>query len=108
MAEMREDIEKLKPKTPDWLKLFLAGVSVVGILMGAQLWLTDRFNERPRWDQVEGLVRPLKAEQERTAASVRKIETMQSEHGTALEVIKSAQKRQDAKLDTLLAPRRRR
>lgn len=102
MAEIRTDIEKLKPKAPDWLKLMLAGLSVVGILMGAQLWLTDRFNDRPTQSEVEKMTAPIKAAQKETAMEIGDIEKSQSAQQTSIRNIEREQTKQGDKIDTIL------
>jgi cytoskeletal protein RodZ len=102
MAELKQDIIDLKPKAPDWLKLMLAGLSVVGILMGAQLWLTDRFNSRPTQEQMEKNIAPIKAAQKETAKDVREIEKSQSAAQTSVKNIEHTQTQQGAKIDTIL------
>lgn len=116
MAEIRDsisknsrDIEDLKPKAPDWLKLTLAVLSVVGILMGAQLWMTDRFSDRPTHYQIEKMTGPIKAAQKETAKEIRDIEKSQSAQATSIKNIEASQKAQEANVDTILKrlPRRR-
>jgi cytoskeletal protein RodZ len=110
MADMRDRIEKLEPKAPDWLKLGLAGLSVIGILMGAQIWLTDRFNARPTQSQVDKMTAPIKAAQKETAKEIRDIERHQSAQQISIQNIESTQKEQGGKIDTILErlPLRRR
>lgn len=106
MAEMKGRIEgvekKIEPKAPDWLKLMLAGLSVVGILMGAQLWLTDRFNDRPTQAEFEKQVLPIKEAQKETARDVGDIQRSQSAQQTSIKNIENTQTKQGAKIDTIL------
>ena len=110
MAEMKEDINKLKPKAPDWLKLMLAGLSVIGILMGAQLWLTDRFNARPTHSDTEKMIAPIKEAQKETSKDVGDIQKSQSAQQTSIKNIEYTQQMQSGKIDTILErlPARRR
>ena len=109
MKAIREDIEMLKPKAPDWVKLMLAGLSVIGVLMGAQLWLTDRFNNRPTKGQVEAIVAPLRESRKETAREIKAIEISQSAQQTSIKDIQKTQKDLDNKLGTILdrIPKRR-
>lgn len=102
MSEMRTDIEVLQPKSPDWLKMFLAGLSVVGILMGAQLWLSDRFNDRPTHREVDKGLLPIRSAQKETAGEIKEIEKSQSATKTAIKNIEATQNKQGAKLDRIL------
>jgi septal ring factor EnvC (AmiA/AmiB activator) len=102
MAEIRERVDRLEPKAPDWLKLMLAGLSVVGILMGAQLWLTDRFNDRPTHSEVEKMTRPIKEAQRETAKEIGDIEKSQSAQETSIRNIEREQTKQGDKIDTIL------
>jgi cytoskeletal protein RodZ len=110
MSEMKQDLIDLKPKAPDWLKLMLAGLSVVAILMGAQLWLTDRFNARPTRAQVEKQVAPIKEAQKETAKEIGDIEKSQSAQQTSIRNIEHTQTAQGKKIDKILErlPARRR
>jgi cytoskeletal protein RodZ len=102
MSEIRTDIEKLQPKAPDWLKLMLAGLSVVGILMGAQLWLTDRFNARPTRGEMDKMTAPIKSAQKETAKEIGDIEKSQSAQQTSIKNIENTQTAQGHKIDTIL------
>jgi cytoskeletal protein RodZ len=102
MAEMKQEIVDLKPKAPDWLKLMLAGLSVVGILMGAQLWLTDRFNSRPTRGEMEKNAAPIKQAQKETAKEIGDIEKSQSAQQTSIQNIERTQTQQGRKIDTIL------
>jgi hypothetical protein len=107
MAEMKADIAMLKPKAPDWVKVTMSLLAVIGILMGAQLWMTDRFAERPRWDQVDGIVKPVKDAQDRTSRSVHEIEASQLAQEQSIKAILRAQELQGTKLDKALTQRGR-
>jgi cytoskeletal protein RodZ len=102
MHDIRERVEKLEPKAPDWLKLMLAGLSVVGVLMGAQLWLTDRFNARPTHSEVDKMVHPIQETQKETAREIGDIEKSQSAQATSIRNIEKTQAVQGEKIDTIL------
>ena len=110
MTEMKTDIDALKPKAPDWLKLMLAGLAIVGVLMGAQLWLTDRFNDRPTQAQMDKSIAPIKAAQKETAKEIVGIEKSSSAAQTSIKNIERTQTQQGEKLDAILIrlPLRRR
>jgi hypothetical protein len=110
MTELKSDIDNLKPKAPDWLKLMLAGLSVVGVLMGAQLWLTDRFNDRPTHGELGTQIAPIEQAQKETANEIRDIEKSQSAQQISIKNIESTQTAQSKKIDTILErlPARRR
>ena len=80
----------------------LAGLSVVGILMGAQLWLTDKFNSRPTRHESEKMIAPIKEAQKETAGEIKDIEKSQSAQQTSIKNIEKAQDDQGKKIDTLL------
>ena len=102
MNDIRNDVDKLKPKAPDWLKLMLAGLSVIGVLMGAQFWLTDRFNDRPTQAEFERRITPIKQAQKETAKEIGDIEKSQSAQQTSIKNIEKSQTAQGAKIDTIL------
>lgn len=102
MEGTRKRIEKLEPKAPDWLKLGLAGLSVVGVLMGGQLWLTDRFNDRPTHSEIRQQLAPMESAQKETASQIRGIERSQAVQATSIKNIERTQASQDEKMDTIL------
>lgn len=102
MVEVRERIDRLEPKAPDWLKLGLAGLSVVSILMGAQLWMNDKFNDRPTRGEVDKRVAPIKEAQKQTAREIGDIEKSQSAQAASIRNIESAQEKQVGKIDLIL------
>jgi hypothetical protein len=106
MGEMKGRIEvvekKVEPKAPDWLKLMLAGLSVVGVLMGAQLWLTDRFNDRPTDQEMESRIAPIRAAQKDTANDVGDIRQSQAAQQTSIKTIETVQAKQGDKIDIIL------
>jgi cytoskeletal protein RodZ len=110
MGELRSEVEQLKPKAPDWLKLLLAGLSIIGVLMGAQLWLTDRFSERPTNGQLEKRFSPIEASEEKTSKEIRNIRDEQIEQRALINHVKEAQKDQSEKIEEVLdrLPKRRR
>lgn len=109
MADIKTEINELKPKAPDWLKLLLAGLSIVGILMGAQLWLTDRFAARPTKEALEKRIAPIEASREKTSKEIREIRDEQIEQRTLMKNVKETQNNQDKKLGDILdrLPKRR-
>lgn len=106
MSDIRDRVtvveSEIRPKAPDWLKLMLAGLSVVGILMGAQLWMTDRFNDRPTHADVEKMTAPIKEAQKSTAKEIGDIEKSQSAQQTSIKNIENTQIRQSEKIDIIL------
>jgi hypothetical protein len=114
MAEIRGRVdkveEKVTPKAPDWVKLMLAGLAVVGVIMGAQLWMTDKFNDRPTHHYVDKMIAPIKAAQKETAKEIGDIEKSQSAQATSIKNIEREQSKQGGKIDTILErlPARRR
>lgn len=109
MAELKGEVEKLKPKAPDWLKLLLAGLSIVGVMMGAQLWLTDKFSERPTEKKMNQRIAPVEEAQEETSKEIREMRDEQIEQRQIIKGIEKTQYSQDDKLDDILTrlPRRR-
>ena len=110
MAGNRKDIETLQPKAPDWLKILLAGLAVVGVLMAGQLWITDRLNDRPTQAEVDKMTAPIKAAQKETAREIKEIEKSSSAQATSIKNIERVQGQQGRKLDDILLrlPLRRR
>lgn len=106
MVDIRSRIatveNEIKPKAPDWLKLMLAGLSVVGILMGAQLWMTDRFNDRPTHSDVEKMAAPIQEAQKETANDVGRIRESQAAQQTSIKTIETTQVQQNSKIDMIL------
>ena len=110
MSDMRERIEKLEPKAPDWVKLLAAGLAIIGVLMGAQLWITEKFNIRPTQEETDKKVAPIKQAQKETAHEIKEIEKSQSAQQTSIRNIERVQSQQADKLDLIierLPPRRR-
>jgi predicted nucleic acid-binding Zn-ribbon protein len=109
MSSMRERIEKLEPKAPDWVKLLAAGLAVIGVLMGAQLYITAEFNARPTQGEVDKMTAPIKQAQKETAHEIKEIEKSQSAQQTSIKNIEFVQGQQADKLDVIierLPPRR--
>ncbi len=102
MGDIKADLNALKPKAPDWLKLLLAGLTIIGILMGGQLWLTDRFNDRPTKKALEKRINPIKVSQEKTSKEIRGIRDEQIEQRTLINHVKETQDKQDEKLSDIL------
>ncbi len=46
MGEIRLDLEKLKPSTPDWLKLLGMVAGIVISIIGLQTWIQDKLGDR--------------------------------------------------------------
>ena len=109
-AENCKDIEVLQPQAPDWLKILLAGLAVVGVLMAGQLWITDRLNDRPTQAEVDKMTAPIKAAQKETALEIKEIEKSQSAQQISIKNIEKVQTQQGGKLDDILLrlPLRRR
>jgi predicted nucleic acid-binding Zn-ribbon protein len=78
MAEMKSDVADLKPKAPDWQKLLLAGFTVVALLMGGQLWITEALNKRVTQTEMEKRLLPIENAQKRTAEDIRDLAQAQS------------------------------
>ncbi len=110
MAENSKGIEALQPQAPDWLKILLAGLAVVGVLMAGQLWITDRLNDRPTQAEVDRMTAPIKAAQKETAREIKEIEKSSSAQATSIKNIERVQGQQGEKLDDILLrlPLRRR
>lgn len=110
MGTIRKRVEALEPKAPDWQKILLAGLTVVGVLMGAQLWITEKFASRPTQDEIDQQIQPIQEAQKETAREIRDIEKHQSAQQTSIRNIERAQIDQDRKLDTILErlPKQRR
>lgn len=106
MAAIRKDLgaieEDIKPKAPDWVKIFLAGLTVVGILMGAQLWITSEFDDKATKLELEKSEASIKSAQKETAKQIGEIEKSQSAQETSIKNIEATQKDQGHKIDTIL------
>lgn len=93
---------RTEPKAPDWQKLLLAGLTVIGVLMGAQLWITEKFNDRPTHREVQEMTDSLKDAQRETTKEIGDIEKSQSAQQTSIRNIERIQAAQDEKIDTIL------
>jgi len=102
MADTRARVDKLEPKAPDWIKLLLAGLAVVGVIMGAQLWMSEKFNDRPTHNQVDRKIRAIESTQKETAKEIGDIEKSQSAQETSIKNIEREQTKQGDKIDTIL------
>jgi hypothetical protein len=94
--------KRIEPKAPDWQKLLLAGLTVIGVLMGAQLWITEKFNDRPTHEEVQKMTGPLKDVQRDTAREIGDIEKSQSAQAESIRNIETLQKDQGRKIDAIL------
>ena len=102
MAELKKDVQDLQPKAPDWQKIFLAGCTVVGILMGAQIYLQDRFEDRPTKEQVDNRIDQIRDQQRETAKEISDIEKHQNSQESSIRNIEKVQEQQEKKLDIIL------
>ena len=53
MADMKAEINALKPKAPDWLKVLGVLTGFFAASLGAHYWLIEQFNDRPTGVQIE-------------------------------------------------------
>ena len=109
MAEMKKDIEALKPKAPDWVKLLVICVGFLTATLGAHYWLIEQFNDRPTNVQIE---KAFHGHSENGHASTQRdingIRETQTEQRVLLNELRSTVAGQDRKLDAILnrMPRR--
>ena len=101
--EMRDELVLLKPKAPDWLKLLMSGIAVIGVLSGAQLWVSAMLADRPRWDQMGQALSPIKDVQDKMREVVKSIELSQREQAASIRAIEAGQASASDKLDRVLA-----
>jgi hypothetical protein len=74
----------IKPKAPDWVKILGVGFALVSFLVGAQLWMTDRFAERPTRYELDKKLAPIIEMTDRSAKEIRSIAQDQTEHRVLL------------------------
>jgi uncharacterized coiled-coil protein SlyX len=90
MGEMKGDIETLKPKAPDWQKLLLAGFTIVAVLMGGQLWITEALNERMTYSAMEKRIAPLETTQKELVREIKRLSEAQAAQAESLDSIKDS------------------
>lgn len=99
---------KVEPKPTNWGTLLMMAFTIVCVAMGAQWLISDRLADRPRWDQVDAIVGPLSADQDKMRDTVQSIDSSQRAQAQSIKAIEKAQEAQGKKLDEALKERRRR
>jgi hypothetical protein len=109
MAEIKADIQTLKPKAPDWVKLLGVAVAMLISTLGAHYWLIEQFNDRPTGVQIE---KAFHEHDENGHASMQRdvngIRSVQGEQKIILDGLEKTVSGQGTKLDEILnrLPRR--
>jgi hypothetical protein len=52
-GDFKDQLDKLKPKAPDWLKLLGFAVGLFGMAVGGIWWVADAVHDRPTVEQLE-------------------------------------------------------
>lgn len=102
ISQNSKDIAHLQPKAPDWLKILLAGLTIILVLMGGQLWITSEFAKRAKNEDVDKKIAPLQKAQKETAQEIKDIEKAQSAQQVSVSNIEKAQADQGKKIDLIL------
>jgi hypothetical protein len=56
MGELSEEIDKIKPKAPDWMKLAGVALAFVTTLLAGHYWIVTQLNDRPTDAQIEKIM----------------------------------------------------
>lgn len=103
MAEMKAEINTLKPKAPDWVKVLGVVVGGLGATLGAHYWLIERFNERPTAIQIEKALHEHGANgHASTQRDINTIRDAQTEQRVLLDGLDKTVTKQGQKLDLIL------
>lgn len=103
MAEMKAEIEKLKPKSPDWLKVLGVLASFFVTTLVAHYWLIEQFNDRPTDVQVEKAFHEHSTNgHSGTQRDINTIRDTQTEQRVILDGLESTVSKQGQKLDLIL------
>jgi hypothetical protein len=111
MGDMKKDIEKLKPKAPDWVKVLGVGLGLLATTLGAHYWLIEQFNDRPTNYQLEKAFREhAETGHESTHHNIAGIRETQVVQQATLETLGKTVSAQGQKLDIIIErlPHRRR
>lgn len=103
MAEMKMEINALKPKAPDWVKVLGVAVGMLGATLGAHYWLIEQFNDRPTGLQIEKAFHEhATAGHPDTQRDINTIRETQTEQRVILDGLKTTVAGQGEKLDLIL------
>jgi hypothetical protein len=103
MAEIKKDVESLKPKAPDWMKLLGFATGLLVATLGAHFWLIEQFNERPTALQTEKAFRDHgDTGHAGTQKDINVIRDTQTEQRVLLDGLKSTVQVQGQKLDVII------
>lgn len=108
-GDFDERIKRLEPKAPDWLKLLMAGVTLLGIALGAYYGVVEKLHDRPTAEQLEKVVD--KHVEHGHPAAEKQLQDIREEQVEQRTVIQNIDKRQGEvhqKLDRLLEQQPRR
>jgi hypothetical protein len=110
MAEMKAEIQALKPKAPDWMKLGGLAVATVSAILAGHYWIVEKLNDRPDSAQIEKIMgNHADRGHAATDKDIRDISEVQVEQRTILSNQATTLKEHGGKLDTILErlPRRK-
>jgi hypothetical protein len=110
MGELREGIERLKPKAPDWMKLAGVALAFVTTLLAGHYWIVTQLNDRPTDTQIEKIMGDHGSNGHSvTNRDVSEIRSTQVEQKTILNTQATTLRAHGAKLDTIIErlPRRK-
>lgn len=103
MAEMKAEINTLKPKAPDWVKMLGVLAGGFAATLGAHYWLIEQFNDRPTDVQVEKAFHEHSTNgHAETQRDINTIRDTQTEQRVILDGLEKTVTNQGQKLDLIL------
>lgn len=108
ICEITASMKLLTPQKPDWLKIILAGITLLTIIMSAQIWVQSNFENRPTKLEVQEQIKPIKESIADIGDKAHHMQRAQSVQKVVTERVETQQKEILSKLNALLSKRRRR
>ena len=106
-GELKAAIAKAGPKEVDWSRvlfsIFAACMTVGGLIYA----VSDKFSERPRFDQTENMLRPIRRDQTAMENTIEELRTKQFKQQATIEAIERESSAQDIRLQSLRDRKRR-
>lgn len=102
LEDLRKTVEALKPEPTDWVRVGLAFLTIVSVLMGAQIWIQSNFETRPTRGEIEAQIAPLESKTDRVGQEIRSLKQGQAVQGEVIQRIEKTQEATMQKLNTLL------
>jgi hypothetical protein len=103
MADMKAEINALKPKAPDWVKMLGVLAGFFAATLGAHYWLIEQFNDRPTDVQIEKAFHEHSTNgHSETQRDINTIRDTQTEQRVLLDGLETTVSHQGEKLDLIL------